>query len=93
MIVGIENKKTIKQKTLKEWIYFYYDKNSYLELLSLLQKSGLFTSKKYLNLDLYSLDDISNIEISQKTVIWKLNVKNLWLSYDLFPKLNFFLIK
>lgn len=93
MIVGIENKKTIKHKTIKEGIYFYYDSESYLELLSLLQKWGFLEKKEFVNLDLLTLDERENININTKILVWKLSIKNLWFWYDLFPNLNFFLVK
>lgn len=95
MIIGVEWSKIKKQKSIKEWIYFYYDKDSYLELLLLLKKQ----KEKYLNLDLLDIDisdNNENIKLNNneniKIIIWKLSVKNLWLWYDLYPDLTYFLV-
>lgn len=92
MILWIENKTTVKQKKITEGIYFYYDRNSYLELLNLLFSS--WKSRKYLNLDLITLDTkLTEEDILSKIVIGKLSIQNIWLWHTIFPQYNYYLVK
>lgn len=95
MILQVKNKKLKKVNDITTWIYFYKDEYWFSKLYknkeSLINILTIEKERKILNLDLinfYEIDNFLNKKIilnDNLCIIWKLSLKNLYISHLLSP--------